>query len=208
MKRSESIKNLAKALCTFQSEVKPIMKDSENPAFKKDGKANKYASLTAIVETIAPILTKCGLSFSQFPEGEDKIALTSILMHADSGEWMESTFVLNAESNLPQKIGSAITYGRRYALSSILGIVVDEDDDGNTASGTNVNQQQAAKNKADKQVEARHAIDLAPWDAELAKCKTEEDLGVLYKQNKDTVDKVPEIMALFSKRRKEVKPAA
>ena len=129
MKSSESIKNIALALAAFQGEVK-------DPS--KDGKANygKYVQLNGLLETIRPALSKHGLSFLQFPGGDGQvITITTLLMHT-SGEWIESDpFCLKAQRVDPQGAGSAVTYGRRYSLSSVLGVAWDEDDDGNKASG-------------------------------------------------------------------------
>ncbi len=66
--------------------------------------------------------------------------LTTIIVHAESGEWMESSYVMPvAKQNDPQAMGSAITYARRYALASIFNLNQEEsDDDGNLASGIKV----------------------------------------------------------------------
>lgn len=129
MRMSESIKNIATSLVAFQAEVK-------DPS--KDGKANygKYVQLDALLEVIRPALSKQGLSFLQFPGGDGQvITITTLLMHT-SGEWIESDpFCLKAQKVDPQGAGSAVTYGRRYSLSSVLGVAWDEDDDGNKASG-------------------------------------------------------------------------
>lgn len=126
MQKSESIKNIAVALAKFQEEISTVKKDSKNPFFH-----SKYASLETIVSTIRKPLADSGLSFSQFPTGENE--LTTILMHT-SGEYLQSTVKMTPKDATPQGQGSAITYMRRYALSGILGIVTEEDDDGNTAS--------------------------------------------------------------------------
>jgi len=62
--------------------------------------------------------------------------MSTILMHK-SGEWLGSHFTMKPVKNDPQGIGSCITYMRRYALAAILGLNIDEDDDGNSASGNN-----------------------------------------------------------------------
>ena len=126
MEKSESIKNLAIALSKFQGTIGKIGKDSNNPFFK-----SKYASLSTILENIQKPLTESGLCFSQMP---DQTGLTSILIHSESGEYIQATYILTPVKNDPQSLGSAITYARRYALGSILGLNIDEDDDGNTAS--------------------------------------------------------------------------
>lgn len=127
MNKSDSIKNLAKALIVFHAKVGKVGKDSTNPFFK-----SKYASLSNILEAINEPLIESGLSFSQLPSGEN--GLTTILMHSESGEFIESDYTMKPVKDDPQGKGSAITYQRRYALAAILGLNIDEDDDGNAAS--------------------------------------------------------------------------
>jgi len=127
MNKSESIKNIAKALSMFQHNVSKIKKDGKNPFFKSN-----YATLTNILDTIANPLENSGLVFSQLPDGDN--SLTTILIHTESGEFIESTFNMHIVKNDPQALGSAITYARRYALGAILGLNIDEDDDGNRAT--------------------------------------------------------------------------
>jgi hypothetical protein len=128
MNKSESIKNIAGALVKFQSSVSKVAKESNNPFFK-----SKYASLANILDTIQKPLSECGLAISQFPDAN---ALTTIIVHSDSGEWMESSYVMPvAKQNDPQAMGSAMTYARRYALGSILNLNIDDDDDGEKAMG-------------------------------------------------------------------------
>jgi len=128
MEKSEVIVELSKALGKFQAEVKPVPKNGLNPYFK-----SKYATLEDVISTIRKPLTDNGLSFSQFPTGDNE--LSTILMH-ESGEWLKSTCKINPKDNTPQGVGSAITYMRRYAISAILGISTEEDDDGNSASNS------------------------------------------------------------------------
>lgn len=128
MKKSESTIELAKALAKFQSEIK-------DPS--KSGKANygKYVTLDELLESIRPVLSQNGLSFLQFPGGDGQlITITTVLLHS-SGEWIESEpFTLKSQKVDPQGAGSAVTYGRRYSLSAILGVAWDTDDDGQAAS--------------------------------------------------------------------------
>ena len=126
MEKSESIKNLALALCNFQGTVEKIVKGATNPFFK-----SKYANLADILDVIREPLQTNDLSFVQFPEGEN--ALTTMLMHS-SGEWLQATYIMKPTKNDPQGQGSAITYQRRYAHGAILGLNIDDDDDGNQAS--------------------------------------------------------------------------
>ena len=128
MQKSESIKNLATALVKFQGEVSSIKKKAKNPFFK-----SSYATLADVLTTIREPLINNGLTFSQFPSGDG--ALTTIIMHAESGEWMSDEVRMSPVKNDPQALGSAITYMRRYALASVLGLNIEDDDDGNKASG-------------------------------------------------------------------------
>jgi hypothetical protein len=64
-----------------------------------------------------------------------------MLIHANSGEYISANSTMHPTKSDPQSIGSAITYHRRYALCSILGLNVDEDDDGNKASAPATNAQ-------------------------------------------------------------------
>lgn len=139
MNTSESIKELATALCSFQGEVEKINKEATNPFFK-----SKYATLANILDVIREPLHKNGLSFVQFPTGQ--FGLVTRLMH-NSGEWLEAEYEMQPTKNTPQEIGSCITYMRRYALGSILGLNIDEDDDGNAASKPTTQPQQTETNE-------------------------------------------------------------
>lgn len=118
------MKNIYKALADFQQEVPVILKDTS-------GYGYKYADLPAIFETINPLLKKHGLGFYQ-AINDNKIK--TVVFHIESSEQIES------DTNIPQGVqlkgmndfqvlGSACTYIKRYALSSILGLVTDKDTD-------------------------------------------------------------------------------
>jgi hypothetical protein len=126
MERSESIKEIGKALGLFHTKVAKIPKTDSNPFFK-----SKYAALPSILDAIQMPLEESGLVFTQLPDGE---FLTTLLIHFESGEYISSSYKMNPVKTDPQSIGSAITYARRYALGAILGLNIDEDDDGNKAS--------------------------------------------------------------------------
>lgn len=126
MQKSESIINLTKALAIFHSQKGKISKDAKNPFFK-----SSYASLPHILTEIQDPMEKAGLVISQFPDGD---ALTTMLIHAESGEFISSSYVMPiVKANDPQALGSAISYGRRYAITSILNLAI-ADDDGEAAT--------------------------------------------------------------------------
>jgi hypothetical protein len=118
------MKNLFKALAEFQQEVPVIHKATQ-------GYGYTFADLPKIFSVINPLLKKHGLGFTQLIEHEN---LTTILFHVESGETIESKMALLKDVALKgmnefQVYGSQLTYFRRYALSSILGIVTDKDTD-------------------------------------------------------------------------------
>ncbi|KYD28076.1 ERF family protein [Geobacillus stearothermophilus] len=129
MNRSDSIANIAAALCQFQAECPAPKKTAENPHFK-----SKYSPLEEIISTVKPYLAKNGLSFFQSTttEGEN-ICVTTLLLHA-SGEFIESDpLKLPMGKVTAQGAGSAVTYARRYSLCAALGIAAEDDDDANAA---------------------------------------------------------------------------
>lgn len=126
LQKSDSIKNLTKALITFHVKVDTIKKDAKNPFFK-----SSYASLSNILDGINDSLIESGLCVSQFPVGD--YGLETILMH-ESGEWIQANYTMKPVKDDPQSRGSAITYARRYAISAILSLNIDDDDDGNLAT--------------------------------------------------------------------------
>ena len=118
------MKNLFKALATFQQEVPAIHKGTQ-------GFGYSYADLSAIFKVINPLLKKNGLGFTQLLNGED---LKTIIFHISSGESIESVVHIQqdvqlAKMNTFQVLGSAITYYRRYSLSAALGLITDKDID-------------------------------------------------------------------------------
>lgn len=128
MNISEEKKELFKAISAAQGEFTNVFKGTANPFFK-----SKYASLDAIAEMIRPILPKHGLSVMQFtdiPESGTGIIVETLIAH-ESGQHISSKLFMPVAKSDPQGYGSALTYGRRYALAACLGIVSDEDSDGN-----------------------------------------------------------------------------
>ena len=127
MKSSESIAEIAKALSLFHVKVDTIKKDATNPFFK-----STYASLSNILDSIKEPLMESGLAIAQFPTGEN--SLVTLLMHGESGEWIETCYEMKPVQDTPQGRGSVLTYQRRYSISAILLLNIMEDDDANSAS--------------------------------------------------------------------------
>lgn len=121
------MKQLYQKLLLIQKELGAIKKEEDNPFFK-----SKYFDINALAEHVKPLLSAHGLILLQpLTQIDGKTALATILAEVESGESMEYT-VLLPENLDPQKMGSAITYFRRYAVQSLL-FLQAEDDDGNKA---------------------------------------------------------------------------
>lgn len=140
------MKNLLKAAADFSTIVKPILKDAENPFFK-----SSYAPLHSIQMHIAEPLKKCGLVIFQPSVVIDGAPyVKTILFHVESGESIESVFPVITSKASPQDYGSATSYAKRYSLSGLLNLVIqDEDDDGETAEGRGAKSQSVHKPPAD-----------------------------------------------------------
>lgn len=124
------MKELLKALAKFQSEITPISKDANNPFYKSD-----YASLEHIQTHIKPTLIKCGLIVVQKNITQDNgLFVETKVFHVDSGESESSIFPIIVQKNDSQSYGSAVSYAKRYSLSGILNLTIqDSDDDGENA---------------------------------------------------------------------------
>lgn len=140
---SQSIAALSAALAKAQAEMPAAPKQSINPHFK-----SKYADLAAIMDTCRQPLTRNGLAVMQTISGDGaRVEVTTILSHS-SGEYIGDTAVFTPRDPSPQAMGSAITYARRYSLSALVGVVADEDDDGNAAQGKSTHAAQANRTSA------------------------------------------------------------
>jgi len=113
--------SIYKKLLEFQKEVGAIAKDSKNPFFK-----SKYFDINKLIEVVKPVLSKHGLILLQ-PIKDNNVY--SQIVDSVNGDIIESCLELPNLTD-PQKIGSAISYYRRYTLSSLLGLQA-EDEDGN-----------------------------------------------------------------------------
>jgi hypothetical protein len=126
--------NLMQRLLKVQEELKPVVKDSTNPHFRAS-----YFDINGLLAEVKPLLTKHGLFMTQ-ALGIDVIndvpynVLNTEIYNVDNPEESIDSVIKMPEESNPQKVGSMITYYRRYSLQSLLGLEA-EDDDANTASG-------------------------------------------------------------------------
>lgn len=141
-----------------------VIKNATNPHFKRS-----YADINSIIETVEPILMDCGLILMQ-PVKDDKVY--TIIIDIENGDRFESYMTLPPITDA-QKLGSAVTYFRRYTLVSLLSLQA-VDDDGETAS------------KAPK---AKPTLDGERWDKALNAVKagkfTPEQIKEMYNLTKE-----------------------
>jgi hypothetical protein len=138
------MKELLKALSNVKKEVGSLSKTETNPFFK-----SKYFDINSLIQQVDPLLEKYGLLLLQPIENGNVI---SKIYHVETAESVSSSIILPNLTD-PQKLGSAITYYRRYTLQSLLGLQA-EDDDANKASQPSKPQQsvQAVKQAATEEV--------------------------------------------------------
>ena len=124
------------ALFTFQENVNPLIKNTDNEYFK-----SKYADLAAVLDVVKPPLRDAGLLLVQgaSTNGGESVNVETTIFHVASLQWVRTILTLRPEKPTPQGCGSAITYARRYGLLAMCGIAA-EDDDGNSASGRSIRQ--------------------------------------------------------------------
>lgn len=134
MEQSRKIDELIKALVVVQGKITPVKMDSFNPFFESN-----YASLNAIWETARPLLTENGLAVIQPMDTENGFVYVNTTLAHVSGQWIRGRLGMKPPprmtqkgpiENDPQMVGQVVTYFRRYSLGAMLGIVIDEDLDG------------------------------------------------------------------------------
>jgi hypothetical protein len=127
-RQSEQIDKLVEALSKAQGEISNPVFDRRNPHFN-----SSYASEAAIMDAIRVPLSKHGLALThQTVSG----VLITKLLHGN--QWLGTEWQLTVSSGKPQERGSELTYGRRYNICGLIGIVGDSDDDAETASKAHV----------------------------------------------------------------------
>lgn len=115
----ETKKTIYSRLYEAKKEIGKISKDSTNPFYK-----SKYFDINQLLEHVEPILQKHGLLLLQPIENETVI---STIIDVETEKTLSSGIALTGIKD-PQKIGSEITYYRRYTLQSLLGLQAEDDD--------------------------------------------------------------------------------
>jgi len=122
-RHSDSVAKIAKALLAAQRQIDGVAKDGTNPFHK-----SRYATLPDVIEAVKGALNDAGIVISQAAFAADNgIGIQTTLLH-ESGEWISDELVMPLAKADPQGAGSAITYGRRYGLSALVGLRAVDDD--------------------------------------------------------------------------------
>lgn len=129
---SDNIGEIAAAIAVAQTRIESADKDAANPHFK-----SKYATLASVDAAVRPHLSQEGVAIVQstsFDTATSCVVVTTLLAHK-SGQWMRGDALIPIAKADAQGIGSATTYGRRYALAAMCGVAPSDDDDGEAAVG-------------------------------------------------------------------------
>lgn len=113
-------------LLDFQKKVGAITKDSTNPFFKSN-----YFDINKLIEVIKPILNDLGLILLQpLASNADgnRLAISTMIVDSETGKTLVESFAVLPENPDPQKMGSIITYYRRYAIQSLLFLQAEDTD--------------------------------------------------------------------------------
>lgn len=149
------MRNIHMALCAAQSEIKnpPKERTADTGKYKY-----KYADISDVLETILPILTKFGISVSQSTRIEEgSMILKTELTHGESETSVSCDYPVCSLNGDHQKMGGALTYARRYALCTMVGVAPSDDLDGADAAKSGDGDR--------KQMSAQQAKKEVNWDA-------------------------------------------
>ena len=174
IRTSESITKITQSLLKVQKQIKFAVIDTDNAYYK-----SRYASLGSVVDACKEALNNNGIVFIQGASSNKDlprmVCVTTRLLH-ESGEYIEDTIGVPYVQDTPQAYGSSLTYARRYALSALLGIVSDEDDDGNAGSGLEPKTPQKPQAKKPTKIEKQKILGNL---AVKAGCKSSDDFKTL-----------------------------
>lgn len=140
---SETTGKIAAALIDAQNDFKPAVRDATNPHF-----GSQFVSLGGVLGAVSEALRTNGIALVQQADLTDQgmTVLVTRLIHKESGEWLASVYPVRPVKADPQSEGSALTYARRYALMSLVGIA-PEDDDGTAGAAPDREAEQAERER-------------------------------------------------------------
>lgn len=177
MKLSEKFDEILPALHKARSQFVKVKKDRQNTHLK-----NKYATLDSVLDAITPALTENKLMIMQDSERvENTMRVETTVIHI-SGQWAKFYFDIPIVKNDPQGVGSAFTYGRRYALAAAFGLSQADDD---------------------AQIAVKSAQD---WKRDLDKCESVDDLQSVLRDAWKSSDKANQVIIKehYEKRKAEI----
>jgi len=125
---SENLDAFAEAFAKAQAELTNPPKNKVNPHFN-----SRYVDLSDGLDVIRKTFSKHGLAVIQGTSLDGDLTVLNTRILHKSGQWMEWVYPVSG-LDTHQKMGSAMTYARRYALFGIVGVAGEDDDDGNAAS--------------------------------------------------------------------------
>ena len=151
MHTSEQINEIAAALAKAQG---AMIQPSKNRTVRVQTKTGgsytfDYATFDEILRAVQKPLAENGIAFVQAPRISEsgKLEIITRLIHS-SGQWIECALPIMVGESGNQAMGSAISYGKRYALCAMLGVAAEEDDDGNAAQGNTIAERTERAGKA------------------------------------------------------------
>lgn len=136
----------------FKSKVGSVKKDGNNPYHK-----SKYSTIESVLMAIEKPLSESGLVFTQLPQEK---GLFTIICDIESGEKIESFVPYLMTKQDMQQLGSAITYARRYALVSMLGLEQEDDDGNSTINKPKKTEEQKQQNRTVSFREAKNISEI------------------------------------------------
>lgn len=155
--QSDSIDELAKAMVKVQLGLPGAKKSNKNDFYKSN-----YADIKDCIEAGREILSENGLVVIQtFGGSADTPSVITTLMHT-SGQWIKGEGFMTPDKKGPQGTGSALTYGRRYGYSAIIGLHQEDDD----AEGA-TDRKKAAQNKQTPKDKSKAGVDDLPLNPSL-----------------------------------------
>lgn len=112
------------ALHAAKQLFKPLKKTGRNPHFK-----NEYSTLDDIRDATHDALNSCGIVILHIGQVHPEYTvLSTSIVHINSKTRIDAAFFI--DNDAPQKMGAAMTYGRRYNIVNLLDLIADVDDDG------------------------------------------------------------------------------
>jgi hypothetical protein len=154
MTKSDNINELISALVKAQADFKTAKKDSKNPFFKSN-----YADFESVVTATRDSLLKNSLCVIQTTSYVGDLAVLHTTLFHSSGQFITGEYPISAPIMDAQKMGSAMTYAKRYAYSAIVGAVTSDDDDGEKAQDRGIKYKQEVKQESKPPATAQQAIE-------------------------------------------------